>query len=84
LTLLEVTFRNIPKSESFIHSLVSPVYNIDDECIKNIVWFITPILGMISFSRLFNNKRIIANDIHLVFQSLQGNEIDEPLQLVIN
>ena len=59
LTLVEQKIRGVANTESFMHSLVSPVYKISDECIRSIVWCITPILGYVSFSRLIDNKDLV-------------------------
>lgn len=64
LTLLECQLRGIKKTQSFIHSLVSPVYKIDNSTTSKIVKIITPILGLITISRLVENwDTTIKNDI---------------------
>lgn len=53
LTLLEKTMRGLKHdNQSFIHSIVAPVYVIDDASLKPIVWSSTMVLWVITLSRL--------------------------------
>jgi hypothetical protein len=63
LTMVESKLRGIESHESFVHSIVSPIYKIDDALIKSLVWNITPILGIISATRLYNHWDIVEQDI---------------------
>ena len=63
LTWLECYVKGVPKSESFIHSLVSPIYKIADSDLKNIIHTVTPLLGSISFYRLFSNWVTVKSDV---------------------
>jgi len=71
LTFLESTLRGIPVQESFVYSIVSPVYKISDEEIKSMVMAVTPVLGLISFVRILNNWSVIKQDVHLMFKGEQ-------------
>lgn len=56
LTLLECTLRGLTPDEctatSFMSQLVSPVYKIEDSSLRTLVMYVTPALGLISFTRL--------------------------------
>lgn len=53
LTLMEKRLRGIDHDdESFIHSIVAPVYVIDDASLRPLVWSSTLVLWMITLSRL--------------------------------
>ena len=70
LTWLECYLKGIPSKDSFIHSLVSPIYKIENDQLKLLSYIITPLLGFISMSRLFTNKQIIKSDIeNITFNS---------------
>lgn len=75
LTYLESAIRGIPVQESFVYSIVSPVYKISDEEVKSLVMIATPVLGLISFVRILNNWSHIKQDLHLMFKG------DEPFTL---
>lgn len=66
LTFLESALRGIPVQESFMYSIVSPVYKISDEEIKDIVMMVTPLLGMISFGRILSDWEQIKRDVNLL------------------
>ena len=53
LTVIESKLRGIPASASFVHSIVSPIYNISDEVLKPIVSVATVGLVALSVKRLF-------------------------------
>lgn len=70
LTWLECYIKGIPSQDSFIHSLVSPVYKIENDQLKTLCYIITPLLGLISMSRLYTNLYIIKTDIeNITFDS---------------
>ena len=52
LTLVESTLRGVPLEYSFMYQIVSPIYKIQDESLKQCVMYITPLLGLVSFQRL--------------------------------
>lgn len=54
LTLVESTLRGVPNTQSFMYSIVAPVYQIDDAELRDIVQVVTPILGVISAVKLSN------------------------------
>lgn len=66
LTLLESMLRGIPTERSFMHSLVNPIYRIDDVSLKRLVQLVTPLLGLISASHLSSNWNLIKRDVSLV------------------
>lgn len=63
LTLVETKMRGVESSESFIHSIVSPVYKISDTDTKELVSNITPLLGLVSLMRLSKNWEVVKSDI---------------------
>lgn len=67
LTLLESLITGEPHNTSFMHQLVSPIYKIQDDRIKQIVWYVTPLLGLLSLFKLWMSKDLILNE--LVFLS---------------
>jgi len=73
LTYLESALRGIPVQESFVYSIVSPVYKISDEEIKSLVMIATPVLGMISFMRILNNWSRIKQDLHMMLKGDESN-----------
>jgi hypothetical protein len=53
LTILEKKVRGLEHDdESFIHSIVAPIYAIDDASLRPIVWIATVVLWLITISRL--------------------------------
>lgn len=48
LTLVERHLRGVDTGESFIHSVVSPVYRIQDDTIRKICWISTPAFALAS------------------------------------
>jgi len=63
LTLLETKLRGVDKVESFMHSIVSPVYKIEDNELKSLVSNITPLLGIVSLIRIYKNWDVISQDL---------------------
>lgn len=59
LTLLECHVRGIETKETFIHSLVSPIYTIDDGILSIIVYRSTILLMMLSLYKLSSNQYFI-------------------------
>lgn len=70
LTLVECFFRGVQPDKSFMHSLVSPVYKIEDEELKRWVMRITPLLAITSLSRIYWNWDDVRRDIQLVRYSI--------------
>jgi hypothetical protein len=66
LTFVESSVRGIDRKESFMHSLVSPVYDIKDDQVRSLVKNITPLLGLASLLRIANNWDVIYNDIQFI------------------
>lgn len=54
LTVIETAIRGVPLSNSFVHSLVSPIYSIDDETVRTVVTWGTIALMGISGKRVYN------------------------------
>ncbi len=63
LTLLESKLRGIPSTNSFMHSIVTPVYQIDNAKLREIVHAVTPVLGLISAVRLSSRWDQVKEDI---------------------
>lgn len=53
LSLLESYVSGEPYKNTFIHSLVSPVYNLPESLLSKITWVITTASFIISISKLF-------------------------------
>jgi len=73
LTLVECYLRGVPDSESFIHSIVSPIYKIDDKDLQELVIKLTPLLGLISLVRLINMRKVVRADILDAILAIQNN-----------
>lgn len=75
LTLLEGQLRGIHTKETFIHSLVSPIYSIDDSNLSVICYRSTILLMLLSSYRLFNNeyfiKAIHSKNAHELFENFK-------------
>ena len=52
LTFVESKLRNVDCENSFIHKIVSPVYDINDGTIGGIVWILTIILFLVSIYKI--------------------------------
>jgi len=52
LTVLESSLRGIPMHESFMHKIVSPIYDISDETLCNVSWIVTLFNAIISGKKL--------------------------------
>jgi hypothetical protein len=52
LTILEAKLRGLNHTDTFMHRVVSPIYNIND----NTIWFITFALMCLSIYKLYKNK----------------------------
>lgn len=63
LTLVESSLRGIPSTQSFMHSIVSPVYSIEDIDLKYLVHRVTPVLGIISALRLSSRWDVMKDDL---------------------
>jgi hypothetical protein len=72
LTFLESILRGIQHNQSFVHQVVSPVYKIQDENIKRIVWYATPFLGLMSFNKLWRLQPIIRHDLRLILDVIRN------------
>lgn len=70
LTLLESMLLGINPKTSFMHRLVSPVYKIQDKDVRQIVWIVTPLLGLISVSRLWNARYLIKHEMHEMYNNI--------------
>lgn len=63
LTLVESITRGIHPEHSFVHQIVSPVYRIKDDEIKGMVWWITPVLGLLSLHKLWHQFPLMKRDL---------------------
>lgn len=54
LTVLESSLRGIPMQESFMHKIVSPIYDISDETLSKVSWIVTLFNAIISGKKLHN------------------------------
>ena len=67
LTLIEKYFRNCNTDESFIHSLVSPIYNVSENELANYIYIISFALISITFYKLYNHP-----DIPILFNQIKN------------
>lgn len=67
LTLLEAKIRGIPAKNSFMHTLVSPVYDIQDETIARLSHPITYLVAIISAYRLWTQRDLIKMEMQKAF-----------------
>ena len=60
LTLLETKLRGVEKSESFFHSLVSPIYKFEsDASLRKFIWLVSILFWSISVGKLIRNPDMI-------------------------
>jgi hypothetical protein len=71
LTLIESSLRGISRSRSFIHSIVSPLYKIDDVNIRKFSLTVTPVLACITFLRFVNNWKLVKQETKFLFSSME-------------
>jgi hypothetical protein len=57
LTLLECQLRGVPKTKSFMHQLISPVYTVPPKTVTNALYIALTVLGMISLRRLLKTTQ---------------------------
>ena len=76
LTLMECAVRGIPMNESFIHSIVAPVYDFDSSKFDNFIWIMTIVLGCISGYRIYEQRNRIKAEIPIIINFLykKGND----------
>lgn len=56
LTLLEKKLRGVDDDQSFVHSIVSPIYKINDSELKKIVLGVTLVLWIITLAKLTTRR----------------------------
>lgn len=56
LTLMEAALRGVDTGDTFISSIVSPIYKLPDHIISRITYYITILLMLISIYKLYNSK----------------------------
>lgn len=61
LTLLECYLRGVPSDQSFFHSVVSPVYKIQDETIRGIAWVASIGLWLVTLSKVLKRPQMITD-----------------------
>ena len=66
LTIIECSLRGVPITDSFMYSLVNPVYKIKDETVRLIAAVGTPILALISMYRVCMMMDVVKADIRLL------------------
>lgn len=71
LTYLESAISGTAVNESFIYQIVSPVYKIPDADIRQIAFFVTPFLGVVSFVNVVRNWDSIKRDLSVLFRKPQ-------------
>ena len=54
LTIVESALRGVEHTNTFMHQLVSPVYNISEYSMSKLIWVITTILLFISIYKVFH------------------------------
>lgn len=69
LTLVESKLRGIPVQESFIHNIVSPIYKIQDSDLSNIIYLVTPILGVVSFIRIVKSFPEMKHEVKFIYNN---------------
>lgn len=70
LTVVESSLRGIPMRNSFMHSIVSPIYKIQNDTVKNISSMGVPLLMLVVASQLFLLRHDISSDISLIKRSI--------------
>jgi hypothetical protein len=78
LTILETVFLGSTPNTSFMHQLVSPVYKIQDADLKKLVWYITPVLGLMSAIRIWNSRDLIKRELSIICNSRQQYDLSQP------
>jgi hypothetical protein len=66
LTVVESSVRGVEKKQSFMHSMMSPVYKIQDEDLKRISLAVVPFLMAFSIIQLVLSKGEVINDLKLI------------------
>lgn len=61
LTLLESYLRGVPCDKSFFHSVVSPVYKIQDDDIRAASWVASVVLWLITLSKVMKRPAMISD-----------------------
>ena len=66
LTVLESSVRGIPMDQSFMHRIVSPIYDFDGAGLDGFVWFATIALGVVSGLRLYSERRTVMRELPMI------------------
>lgn len=67
LTLVECKLRGIEPNQSFVHSVVSPVYKIEDETISLVSHWGVPVLMGLAAWQLFKTREDMQQDLKMVY-----------------
>lgn len=59
LTLLESKLRGCEPTESFFHSLVGPVYKIEDSDTRLVAWYASVVLWLVTVSKVMQRPEMI-------------------------
>ena len=59
LTLAERYLRGVECKESFFHNLVSPVYKIEDQDVRQVSWWLSIILWLVTMSKVMARPAMI-------------------------
>lgn len=68
LTVVESSLRGIPMKNSFMHSIVSPIYKIQNETMKQVSSYGVPVLMGLVGLELFLLRKDMASDISVLKQ----------------
>lgn len=71
LTLAEAIARGTNVNETFMHRIISPVYNLPEDTLSYIVKWVTLLLGIISAWRLWISRDVIRSDCRKIIFAFQ-------------
>lgn len=66
LTVVESTLRGVPMQSSFMHSIVSPVYKIQNDTLKDVSNIAVPVLMGLVLWQLVSRRKEVMADIHIL------------------
>lgn len=75
LTVMESTLRGVPKQTSFMHRLISPFYNMNEDTVGNVTTILTFVLLFISLVKL----RKVGHVFYPYLKSLKKQKEEQPI-----
>lgn len=72
LTIVESALRGVRPDKSFMHSIVSPLYKIEDKTLKELCFVVTPLLALVSICRLRNDWDVVRADMVIISRQMRG------------